>query len=161
MREIDRLQDMGFVFGDFVDGSDEVVQHSTFPRGWSKVLHDQDVYHKLWSLVDAAGNERAQAIGWDFFSLNCLTRFCFREDLGQAWNAVMVHIIDRVTGKSVFSSQIQCYKPRSDRVVEDVDKYGVVTITPYGAALDSALDETRDWVASRYPEYLNPCSYWG
>ena len=160
MKEIDKLQDMGFIFGDFVDGSDEFVQYSTFPRGWSKMLYEQNDDRKLWSLVDSADYERARAFGWDYFGFSSLSRFCFREDQGQAFDAVMIHIIDRVTSNSVFTSQIYSYTPRADHVVEDVDKYGVVTITPYGVALGSAYDEARVWMASRYPEYKNPCSYW-
>ncbi|MCX6728456.1 MAG: hypothetical protein NTV39_01660 [Candidatus Saccharibacteria bacterium] len=157
---LDRLQDMGFIFGDFVEGSDEYVQYSTFPRGWSKVLSETGYPHKLWSLVDPSGNERVRASGGDFFKLHCATRFYLREVLTQGANAVTVWIIDQITGQPTYMSQLYHYPPCSDRNAKQWDKYGEVVFTPYGSALGSAYDEARSWLARFHPEYLNPCSYW-
>ncbi len=146
-------EELGFVFGKpFPD--DDLFCPATLPPGWKKVATD----HSMWNnLVDPAGNVRGmffyKAAFYDRSAHLCAphARFEIRTDYERTqavdYKGDAFEVFDRVTNTVIFSTSLVRYTEGMDWSERD-------------ALREQAMNEARDWLDERFPDWKNTAKYW-
>ncbi len=146
----EQLEKLGFEFGDAVD---ELFVKVRFPSGWTKRATE----HSMWSdLIDPHGRKRGgifyKAAFYDrkaHMGLDCriTTATTYLDAIGKIhdWRQgepifVRHAVIDCAEGKAIFTCDPI---PEDDRI-----------------SRKKAEDQSREWIASNFPDHMNPVAYW-
>ncbi len=144
---------LGFTFGKpFPD--DYMFCPATLPPGWKKVATD----HSMWTnIVDPAGNVRGmffyKAAFYDRSAHLCapLARFEIRTDYDRTkaidYKGDAFEVFDRVCNTVIFSTELVRYAEGMGWAERDVLR-------------ERALNEARDWLDERFPDWERPFTYW-
>ena len=152
------LESLGFVFGNEVD---DLFIEAILPEGWTKEPTD----HSMWSHLRDSKHRLRGEIFYKaaFYDRSAFLRLCRRFSYGDepidGWNDENYrtkpwHCVVKDGETILWESPQLSPKPHWD-APEDVPEYDI-----WNFQRDTIVEQGRQWLEDRYPDYKNPLAYW-